>query len=160
MRTVDTVHFYSVDAITKLSHDEGNRMVITHDLLMLPREEETRKIFAFTVEFDFNLSNIRPEEERKLDSVVILLTKFPNSTVVFSGHTDSVGTVMYNIKLGYSRAKEVSSYVEDWLFQKGVTLRNPAEHRTYGEAEPVAPNSTEEGRQRNRRVEIAIIRNR
>jgi outer membrane protein OmpA-like peptidoglycan-associated protein len=157
---VETVRFGTVDEVTKLSHDEGERMVITHDLLMVPTAEEERKIYAFTVEFDFNLFNIRPEEERKLDSVVILLTKFPNSTVVFSGHTDSLGTVIYNIKLGYSRAKEVSQYVKDWLYQKGVTLRNPLELRTYGEAEPRESNSTEEGRQRNRRVEIAIVRNR
>jgi len=89
----------------------------------------------------------------------VLLAQFPNSTVVISGHTDSVGTVIYNIKLGYSRAKEVSRYVHDWLYQKDVRLRNEMEIRTYGEAEPIAPNSTDEGRQRNRRVEIAIVRN-
>jgi outer membrane protein OmpA-like peptidoglycan-associated protein len=159
MNAVETFRFGNTDEVTKLSHDEGERMVITHDLLLVPITEEERKIYAFTVEFDFNLFNIRPEEERKLDSVVILLAKYPNSTVVFSGHTDSVGTVIYNIKLGYSRAKEVSHYVQDWLFQKGVTLRNPLSIRTYGEAEPVTSNSTDDGRQRNRRVEIAIIRN-
>lgn len=157
---VETVRFGGADEATKLSRDEGQRMVITHDLLLVPITEEERKIYAFTVEFDFNLFNIRPEEERKLDSVVILLAQFPNSTVVFSGHTDSLGTTIYNIKLGYNRAKEVSRYVGDWLKEKGVRLQNPIEIRTYGEAEPVAPNSTDEGRQRNRRVEIAIVRNR
>lgn len=156
---VETVRFGGADEATKLSRDEGRRMVITHDLLLVPVIEEERKIYAFTVEFDFNLFNIRPEEERKLDSVVILLAQFPNSTVVFSGHTDSLGTTIYNIKLGYNRAKEVSRYVGDWLKQKGVRLQNPVEIRTYGEAEPIAPNSTDEGRQRNRRVEIAIVRN-
>lgn len=160
INAVETVRFAGADEATKASRDEGSRMVIEHDLQLVPVTEDERKIYAFTVEFDFNLFNIRPEEERKLDSVVILLAQFPQSTVVFSGHTDSVGTVSYNIKLGYSRAKEVSAYVEDWLEEKGVKLLNPVEIRTYGEAEPVAPNSTEEGRQRNRRVEIAIVRNR
>ncbi len=157
---VETLRFTDVDEATRQSRDEGERMVITHDLLLVPILEEERKIYAFTVEFDFNLFNIRPEEERKLDSVVILLAQFPNSTVVVSGHTDSVGTEVYNIKLGYNRAKEVSHYVEDWLLQKDVHLQNAMEIRTYGETQPIAPNSTDEGRQRNRRVEIAIVRNR
>ena len=160
INAVETVRFAGADEATKASRDEGERMVIEHVLQLVPVTEDERKIYAFTVEFDFNLFNIRPEEERKLDSVVILLAQFPQSTVVFSGHTDSVGTVTYNIKLGYNRAKEVSEYVGDWLEEKGVKLLNPVEIRTYGEAEPVAPNSTEEGRQRNRRVEIAIVRNR
>ena len=160
LSALETVRFADAAEATKLSHDEGERMVIEHNLLLVPVTEDERKIYAFTVEFDFNLFNIRPEEERKLDSVVVLLSEYPNSTVVFSGHTDSVGTVIYNIKLGYNRAKEVSAYVSDWLGNKGVKLRNPVEVRTYGEAEPVASNSTDEGRQRNRRVEIAIVRNR
>ncbi len=156
---VASLRFDDAGKVTRMAKDEGERVVITHDLLMIPVLESERKIYAFTVEFDFNLFNIRPEEERKLDSAVVLLTKYPQSTVVFSGHTDSMGTVNYNIKLGYNRAKEVSSYVQDWLFQKGVKLRNEVEIRTYGEGEPIAPNSTDEGRQRNRRVEIAIVRN-
>ncbi|MCB2206408.1 OmpA family protein [bacterium] len=139
---------------------EGDKLVLEHSVIMLPIAEDERKIYAFTVEFDFNLSNIRPEEERKLDSAAILLEQFPQSTVVISGHTDSVGTVSYNVKLGYRRAKQVSKYVLDWLRTHGVKLLNEAEIRTYGESEPVAPNRTDEGRQRNRRVEIAIVRNR
>lgn len=160
MSGVETLRVDGVAEATRNARDEGTRMVIEHDLLLVPVVEEERKIYAFTVEFDFNLFNIRPEEERKLDSVVILLARYPQSTVVFSGHTDSVGTVNYNIKLGYNRAKEVSRYVLDWLREKGAILRNAAEIRTYGEAEPIASNSSEEGRQRNRRVEIAIVRNR
>jgi len=128
-------------------------------LLLTPVFENERKIYGFVVEFDFNYFNIRPEEKKNLDSVVSLLARYPNSTVVVSGHTDSVGTDAYNIKLGYNRAKEVSTYVERYLHEQGAKLRNKLEVRTYGETEPIATNSTEEGRQRNRRVEIAIIRN-
>jgi outer membrane protein OmpA-like peptidoglycan-associated protein len=145
--------------IKRTAKDEGDKMVLMHEIHLVPIEEEQRRIYAFTVEFDFNLFNIRPEEERKLDSAALLLEKFPYSTVVVSGHTDSVGTNTYNIKLGYNRAKEVSDYVRTWLSRKKVHLLNDLEIRTYGEVEPVAPNSTDEGRQRNRRVEIAIVRN-
>jgi outer membrane protein OmpA-like peptidoglycan-associated protein len=146
--------------VTRKARDEGDRMVIEHAVILMPTAEEERKIYSFTVEFDFNLSNIRPEEEKKLDSAAVLLGKFPQSTVVVSGHTDSVGTVSYNIKLGYRRATEVSEYVETWLRRRDVRLVNDMEIRTYGESQPVAPNRTEQGRQRNRRVEIAIVRNR
>ena len=128
-------------------------------ILLTPVFEAERKIYAFVVEFDFNYSNIRPEEKKNLDSVVSLLSSFPNCTVVVSGHTDSVGTEMYNIHLGYNRATEVSRYVEKYLLERVKKLRHKIEIRTYGKTQPVATNSTEEGRQRNRRVEIAIIRN-
>ncbi|MBI5648255.1 MAG: PD40 domain-containing protein [Ignavibacteriae bacterium] len=132
-----------------------------HDrrILLTPVMEQERKIYAFVVEFDFNLFNIRPEEKRNLDSVVALLTRYPNSTVVVSGHTDSLGTEMYNIRLGYNRASEVSKYVERYLVGRMGKLRRELEVRTYGEMNPVASNTTDEGRQRNRRVEIAIYRN-
>ncbi|MDT8323441.1 MAG: OmpA family protein [Bacteroidota bacterium] len=147
-------------AVMRKARDEGERMVIEHSVVLTPVAEEERKIYSFTVEFDFNLSNIRPEEEKKLDSAAVLLGKYPQSTVVVSGHTDSVGTVAYNIKLGYRRAREVSAYVQTWLERRNVRLLNDMEIRTFGESEPLAPNRTEEGRQRNRRVEIAIVRNR
>ncbi|MCZ7555289.1 MAG: OmpA family protein [Bacteroidia bacterium] len=138
---------------------EGGSDVVERILALTPVTEDERKIFAFTVEFDFDLSDIRPEEEEKLDSAAVLLALYPNSTVVFSGHTDSLGTDVYNIKLGYNRASEVSRYVATYLRGKNVILRNPMEIRTYGETQPIASNATDEGRQRNRRVEIAIIRN-
>ncbi len=138
---------------------EGPRDVVQRVISLTPVSEEERKIYAFTVEFDFDLFNIRPEEQRKLDSAAVLLELYPNSTVVISGHTDSLGTDSYNIKLGYNRATEVSRYVATYLRGKHVNLRNPMEIRTYGETMHIATNTTEEGRQRNRRVEIAIIRN-
>ncbi len=148
-----------LNAVETFSYPEGSTGTQNRVLLLTPVVEDERKIYAFTVEFDFNLSHIRPEEEAHLDSVASLLISYPNSTVVLSGHTDSVGTATYNIKLGYNRAKEVSRYVETYLKRKSVNLRNDMEFRTYGETMPVAPNRTDEGRQRNRRVEIAIIRN-
>lgn len=157
---VESIRSGTEEDFNRTAVDEGNTLVLMHEIHMVPIVEEERKIYAFTVEFDFNLFNIRPEEERKLDSAAVLLERYPYSTVVISGHTDSVGTVTYNIKLGYNRASEVSDYVSTWLRRKRVTLRNDIEIRTYGESEPIAPNRTDEGRQRNRRVEIAIVRNR
>ncbi len=159
MHTVEDIRTGGFEDARQQARPEDERIVIERDIMLIPVAEKERKIYAFTVEFDFNLFNIRPEEERKLDSAAVLLEMYPNSTVVISGHTDSVGTNMYNIRLGYNRAKEVSDYVGTWLRRQNVRLKNDIEIRTYGEAEPIAPNRTEEGRQRNRRVEIAIVRN-
>lgn len=160
MSALEEVTVNVLDGAAYGAVQEGQKDVVQRVMFLTPITEEERKIFAFTVEFDFDLSDIRPEEERKLDSAAILLELFPQSTVVASGHTDSLGTDAYNIKLGYNRATEVSRYVATYLRGKNVKLRNPMEIRTYGETQPRDTNMTDEGRQRNRRVEIAIIRNR
>lgn len=147
LSAVDTI-FYSPDAY---GHHE-------RELLLVPVREKERIIYSFVVEFDFDYFNIRPEEKRHLDSAVIVLAKFPHSVVVVTGHTDSLGTESYNLRLGWNRAKEVSTYVGKYMKEKGAKLEKPLEVRTYGEELPIASNATEEGRQRNRRVEIAIVR--
>lgn len=133
--------------------------LLQREILLTPVREKERVIYKFFVEFDFDRFRIRPEEQRHLDSVVQLLMKYPNSSVIVAGHTDSVGSVGYNLTLSYNRAKRVSAYVKEFLSENGIALENPLEIRAYGESQPIAPNSTEEGRQRNRRVEILIVRN-
>jgi outer membrane protein OmpA-like peptidoglycan-associated protein len=156
--TVSATHPGFLNAADTFFYPKGEHGLRERQLLLTPFTEEEQRIYAFTVEFDFDFFNIRPEERKHLDSVVVLLTQFPVSTVVVSGHTDSVGNDAYNMALGYNRAREVSEYVARYLAERSVRLRKPIEVRTYGESQPVAPNETEEGRQRNRRVEIALIR--
>lgn len=147
------------NAEDSFTYGHGATGTQTREISLIPIVEKERVLYAFVVEFDFNFSNIRPSEKQALDSVVTLLAKYPNSTVVLSGHTDSVGTEQYNIRLGFNRAKEVGTYVERYLREKQARIMHPFETRTYGEMQPVAANETEEGRQRNRRVEISIVRN-
>src|SRR5690606_29931411 len=82
------------------------------------------------------------------------LEKYPDSNVLIVGHTDSVGADTYNMTLSQRRAESAASY----LRQQGVDAgRIRTEGR--GEIEPVADNSTDAGRQENRRVEVAIFAN-
>ncbi len=71
----------------------------------------------------------------------------PFATVLVEGHTDSIGSDAYNMGLSDRRAKAVF----DYLSSRGV---NPARMSSvgYGETRPIADNSTDEGRQQNRRV--------
>jgi OOP family OmpA-OmpF porin len=99
--------------------------------------------------FDFNKSTIKPEGQRRLDDVVRLMRDNPTMKVEAVGHTDSVGSDAYNLKLGERRARSVASY----LTEQGVSSSR-IDIRSEGKARPVASNATAEGRAENRRVEI------
>ena len=100
-------------------------------------------------QFDFNKSTIKPEGQRRLDDVVRLMRDNPGLKVEAVGHTDSVGSDAYNLKLGERRARSVASY----LTEQGVSPSR-IDIRSEGKARPVASNATAEGRAENRRVEI------
>jgi len=103
-------------------------------------------------QFDFNKSTIKPDGKRRLDDVVRLMRDNPNLRIVAVGHTDSVGSDAYNMKLGQKRA----SAVADYLLSEGVSPSR-VDVRSEGESRPVASNSTAEGRAENRRVEIIAL---
>ncbi len=98
---------------------------VQKEILLKPIREDERVIYKFRVEFDFDKFHIRPEERARLDSAAVLLAKFAKSTVVVAGHTDSVGTVQYNMILSWNRASRVSEYVKLYLEEKNVHLQNP-----------------------------------
>jgi len=87
-----------------------------------------------------------------LDQIAETLNEFPESTVIVKGFTDSRGTEEYNQQLSERRANAVRNYL---IAKKVAASRITA--IGFGESLPVAPNDTEEGRQRNRRVEMDII---
>ena len=73
------------------------------------------------------------------------------TAIVVSGHTDSVGSEAYNMKLGQRRADTVKSY----LVERGVSS-SKITTKSFGESQPVASNSTAEGRAKNRRAEVDV----
>ncbi len=102
--------------------------------------------------FDFDSHALRPEARTNLANLAASLNRYPDSDVLIVGHTDSVGTDSYNQALSERRAQAA----RDFLVAQGVAAsRIRAVGR--GESEPVASNDTPEGRQANRRVEIAIF---
>ncbi|MDN5842980.1 MAG: OmpA family protein [Alcaligenaceae bacterium] len=102
--------------------------------------------------FDFDKSTIKPEGRQILDQVASQADSINLETVIATGHTDSIGTEVYNQGLSERRANSVKNY----LVSKGVPAdRIYAEGK--GELSPVASNKTREGRAQNRRVEIEIV---
>jgi len=102
--------------------------------------------------FDFGKATLRKESETELDKLYEILAK-SEIEIELGGHSDSIGSEEANQKLSQERVNSVKSY----LVNKGInTGRMTAVG--YGETQPVASNSTEEGRGLNRRVEVKILR--
>jgi outer membrane protein OmpA-like peptidoglycan-associated protein len=101
------------------------------------------------IEFAFDSAEILPASERTLNIALQILRDNPSARVEVGGHTDDVGNANYNRRLSQQRADSV----RDWLVEHGVA-RNRMQTRGYGSAQPVAPNDTDEGRARNRRIEF------
>jgi outer membrane protein OmpA-like peptidoglycan-associated protein len=110
--------------------------------------------FASGLLYDYDSDEVRPEAADNLRKLAASLGKYPNTDLLIVGHTDSAGTSGYNQRLSERRARSAS----DFLAGQAVTasrLRSSGR----GETEPVGTNSTEAGRQLNRRVEVAIYAN-
>jgi OOP family OmpA-OmpF porin len=104
------------------------------------------------VNFDNNKDTLRTDAIAILDDVVATLKRYPALKVEVAGHTDSANSDTYNLDLSQRRADAVLNY----FVSKGVeTDRLSA--KGYGEAEPIADNSTTEGRFKNRRVELRSL---
>ena len=101
--------------------------------------------------FDFNSSVIRPASYGVIDRVLQQLQQDRDAYVMIDGNTDQVGSDEYNQKLSERRADAVKTYLNN----KGVS-DSRIKNRGNGEREPVAPNSSEEGRSKNRRAELLI----
>jgi len=101
--------------------------------------------------FDFDARNPEEGYERVLDSLALLMTSNPSWKMAVLGHTDSFGTEEYNKKLSQERADEVAKA----LIARGVKPKQLFV-RGYGASKPLRDNKDEEGRRKNRRVEILI----
>lgn len=109
-------------------------------------------IMPGNITFATGSSNINSGFYDVLNSVALVLKEFDQTIVVVSGHTDSVGKESYNQTLSENRAQSVANY----LLGREI-LSDRFEVIGFGESQPVADNSTPEGREQNRRVEITLL---
>ncbi|MBZ0253251.1 MAG: OmpA family protein, partial [Candidatus Methylomirabilis sp.] len=102
--------------------------------------------------FAFDRYDLSAELQARLGTLVDLLKKCPGTRVQIAGHTDWTGPDQYNMTLSRKRANSVRLF----LIEQGI-----AEERLiavgFGEAKPVAPNATKEGRAKNRRTEFTVL---
>lgn len=109
------------------------------------------------VAFDSGKAALRPEGEKSLEKVAVVISQFPESKVLIAGFTDNKGGKEANLRLSEKRAEAV----KDWLVKHGVKA-SAITSQGYGEENPVAQNQNAnrtdnpDGRQQNRRVEITV----
>ncbi len=99
--------------------------------------------------FDFDRSDVKPQDQSKLLADVAKMTDVTWQAVVVTGHTDSIGSAAYNSKLSERRAQAVKSYLVGKGLDSGMVNAGGK-----GLAEPVASNDSIDGRRQNRRTEI------
>ena len=104
------------------------------------------------VKFDFDKSRVREESYSDIKNLADFMQQYPQTTTTVEGHTDSVGTDQYNQRLSERRAEAVRNVLVNEYGVQGNRVNSVG----YGESRPVADNSTEEGRQINRRVEAEV----
>lgn len=103
--------------------------------------------------FDTGKAELRSESSPELDRLVTTLNEEPKMTIEVRGHTDNTGSNEINNKLSQDRADAVREY----FISKGIEPDRIAS-KGLGETKPIATNDTEEGRQKNRRVEFVIVK--
>ena len=146
--------FFHFEQLTSDANKLG-KMDIPDSQIQLKKEEaEKVKKAMESLEFDFGSEKIRPTSLDGLDLVAELLTQNPTWRLKLSGHTDNVSTLEYNMKLSEKRVVEIRNYLVN---KKGVDAGRIV-LKWYGPTKPIALNDTEEGRQKNRRVEFLIIK--
>lgn len=111
-----------------------------------------KKIVLENIHFDFSKSSLKPISHKTLDELHNLLKQFPKLKIKINGHTDAIGDDAHNLKLSMDRAKAVVHY----LVTKGIDAKRLGS-QGFGESRPLAENTTETGRNENRRVEFEIM---
>jgi len=99
--------------------------------------------------------NITATSEVMLTKLANILKEYPDTNVLVVGHTDSSGPADYNMTLSEKRAFAVTNY---FVQSKGLSSSRFTT-TWFGEDQPIADNSTVEGRAKNRRVNVAIVPN-
>jgi outer membrane protein OmpA-like peptidoglycan-associated protein len=109
-------------------------------------------VMPSNVTFSTDSAQVKPDFEQVLGSVAVVLTEFDKTILEVTGHTDSTGSDSYNLALSERRANGVANSLQ----RNGVAV-NRMLTQGFGESRPIADNSTVEGRQENRRVELVLI---
>jgi len=100
--------------------------------------------------FDFNKSTLKPEGKKVIDDQAVApMKEHPELRALVQGHTDSIGSEAYNMKLSERRANAV----KDFMVSRGVSASRITT-KGFGKTKPIADNKTAEGRAKNRRVEV------
>ena len=151
-------YMIAVKAEDYLFHSENINVVesdVSREIInniALKKVEVGQSIVLKNIFFDTGAATLRAESYAELGVLYGLLVNNPSLRIEISGHTDNVGSATYNQGLSERRARTVVEY----LIERGID-RDRLTFKGYGFDKPIASNTTEEGRQMNRRTEFEII---
>ena len=117
-----------------------------------PAPMKKKVTITLNVQFDSDKAVVKEKYHADVKRVADFMKEFPNTVAEIGGHTDSTASNAYNQKLSEKRANSVRQYIIDKFGIDGSRLTA----KGYGEDRPIASNNTEEGKQKNRRVEAVI----
>jgi outer membrane protein OmpA-like peptidoglycan-associated protein len=141
------------DKIAGEISDEIKRLDITDTSV---RVDDSGIIISLeNIRFEADSAVLRAGEKQKLDKLAEILRRYPDRDILVGGHTALAGTASMRAELSLERAAAVA----DYLLSKNVRTPDRVVVKGYGAEKPLGDNSTEEGRRRNRRVEITILEN-
>lgn len=141
------LYFSDFFNVTLLEKDSS----LQKDIALQPIEVNTG-IELKNIQFETNSYNLQKNSYAELDKLVQLLEENPSIKIEIGGHTDNTGAAADNLKLSQNRAKAVV----DYLIAKGISAQRLTA-RGYGSTKPIGDNTTENGRQKNRRTELKVI---
>jgi outer membrane protein OmpA-like peptidoglycan-associated protein len=133
--------------------DELERLDITGTSVRV--DDEGITISLENIQFEADSAVLQAGEKQKLDKIAEILRRYPDRDILVGGHTALAGTAAMRAALSLDRA----SAVADYLLSKNVRGQDRVVVRGYGAERPLEDNNTEEGRRKNRRVEITILEN-
>ncbi|MEO5649099.1 MAG: OmpA family protein [Ginsengibacter sp.] len=127
--------------------------IYTADIPLQPIEANASVILK-NIFFDTKKTDLKAESISELDNVVRLMNENPNMKILISGYTDSVGKAADNLKLSAGRSLSVVNY----LVSKGIN-NSRLSSKGFGADNPIADNTTEQGRALNRRTQLSVVSN-
>lgn len=139
---------YGLIAIRGLEADEQ----FAEPFIVTVKFEPARSYRLDNVYFDFGKHTLRPESFKELDELVSYMMWRENEKIEIGGHTDNIGNDADNLKLSQNRSESIKQY----LVKKRISGTRIVA-KGYGASQPVADNTTDEGRQKNRRTEVKIL---
>jgi len=130
----------------------GSRQSNLVDLMASRTDKETRFTFD-RLQFETGSANLAPGSEQQVRNIAEILRCYPNVNLKFGGYTDATGDAAANQRLSQARAETARQAV----ISQGVDSSR-IEAEGYGQEHPVAGNDTNDGRQRNRRIDVRVTK--
>jgi OmpA-OmpF porin, OOP family len=139
---------------TTLSVEQGMFSFNVASFMMKGSDADLPKRFVFDhLNFDSSTTQLTPQSNQTVSDLIAIMKCFPNMAVQLEGHTDNTGDPEANKKLSVDRAEAIKA-----MLVSGGIGGDRVSTAGWGQEKPIAPNDTEEGKARNRRTELVVIK--